>query len=133
MLYFRKSNTILTASTVHIKDIQIVDSYKCLVSLFDANVNFCINTQSPVKRSQQRIYLLHKICPCDVCPCILCNVNISCTESSLTLSFTNWFNSISLKGMNSLNNNMVKVGSRIIRVQQNDLNSLWCETVSPEG
>ena len=49
------------ASVIHSEDVQIVESYKYLGTVFDCKLKFHINTESIVKRGQQRIYLLRKL------------------------------------------------------------------------
>ena len=121
---FRKNKVNPTHSIIHGEDVDIVDSYKYLGTVFDSHLKFDVNTESIVKRSQQRIHLLRKINSFGVSRSILCTVYLSYIESLLTFLFICWFNRLSMKDRNCLNN-IVKVCSKIIGAQQSNLNSLW--------
>ncbi len=119
----RKNNTEPKPSIIHSKDVAIVDNYKYLGTLFDSQPKFDVNTDTIVKRGQ-RIHLLRKLNSFNVCNTVLCVFHQSFIESLLTLSFICWYNGLSVKDRNSLNNT-VKVCSEIIRVQRERETSLW--------
>lgn len=121
---FRRINTDHKASVIHGEDVQIVESYKYLGTVFDCHLKFDTNTESIVKRGQQRIHLMRKLNSFNVSERILSNFYCSFIESLLTFSFICWFNGLSIKDKNSLNS-IVKVCSKIIGVKQRDLCSLW--------
>ncbi len=127
---FRKSGCGLSpvASIIHGEDVQIVDSYKYLGTVFDSKLKFAQNTESIVKRGQQRIHLLRKLNSFSVSEGILSCFYHSFIESLLTFSFICWYNGLAVKERNSLNQ-IVKVCSKIIGVQLKDLGSLWKERV----
>ncbi len=120
---FRKIKTNTTASRIHCEDVEIVNSYKYLGTVFDSQLKFDINSESVVKRAHQRIHLLRKINSFGVSKSILCTVYLSYIESLLTFSFICWFNNLTVRDRNCLNN-IVKVCSKIIGMKMPDLNSL---------
>ena len=124
IIYFRKNNDKPKASIIHDADVEIVDTYKYLGTVFNSQLKFEANTESIVKRGQQRIHLMRKLNSFNVSSTILCNFYQSFIESLLTFSFNCWFNVLSVKDRNSLNA-VVKVCSRIIGVQQGNLSSIW--------
>lgn len=129
---FRQNSDEPKASTIHGEDVQIVDTYKYLGTVFDSQLKFDVNTESVVKRGQQRIYLMRKLNSFCVCDTILCNFYQSFIESLLTFSFICWFNGLSVKDKNSLNG-IVKVCSKIIGAQQRDLCYLWEKQVAQKA
>ena len=112
------------ASVIHGEDVDIVDTYKCLGTIFDSSLRFDINAEAIVKKGQQRTHLLRKLNPFNVSKPILCTVYLSYIESLLTFSFVCWFGALSVKDKNSLGS-VVKVCSKITGVKLIDLNSLW--------
>ena len=69
----KKANPV--ASSIHGKDIQIVDTYKYLGTVFDeSHLKFDTNIESLVKRGQQKVYLLKRISSLKVTKLILCTV-----------------------------------------------------------
>lgn len=80
---------------------------------FDNQLKFDANTESIVKRGQQRIHLLMMLNSCCVFKVILSNFYHSFKE---TFSFVCWFNGLSVKDKNSLNS-IIKVCSKITGVQ----------------
>ena len=121
---FRTKKPDPVASSIHGEDVQIVDTYKYLGTVFDSHLKFDKNTESLVKRGQQKVYLLRKINSFNVSKTILCTVYRSYIESLITFSFICWFNGLSVKDRNCLNN-IVKICSKITGVKQTDLNTLW--------
>lgn len=69
---FRKKNNVPKASSIHGKEVEIVDTYKYLGTVFDSKLKFDANTDSIVKRGQQRIHLLRKLKSFNECNKILC-------------------------------------------------------------
>ena len=100
--------------------------------MFDSKLKFDANTDSVVKRGQQRIYLMRKLNSFNVCERILRNFYLSFIESLITFSFICWYNGLTLKDKNSLNG-IVKVCSKIIGVRQRDLGSLWEKQVAQKA
>lgn len=121
---FRKKGTNTSVCRIHGEDVEIVNHYKYLGTVFDSQLKFERNSESVVKRAQQRVHLLRRINSFGVSKSILCTVYLSYIESLLTFSFICWFGNISVKDRNCLNN-IVKVCSKIIGIQMCDLNSLW--------
>ncbi|KAJ0032067.1 hypothetical protein NQD34_002148 [Periophthalmus magnuspinnatus] len=74
------------------------------------------------------MYLLRKLNSFNVNRNILNNFYCSFIESLLTFSFICWFQSLSLKDRNKLQN-IVKTCSKITGVKQRELHSLWEERV----
>ncbi len=109
---------------IHGNEVEVVETYKYLGTAFDSQLKFDKNIESIVKRGQQRIHLLRKLNSFNVCNKILCMFYQTFIESILTFSFICWFGGLSVKDKNSLFS-IVKVCSKIIGVQQRDLNSLW--------
>ena len=129
---FRHGNTVHKASVIHGEDVQRVESYKYLGTVFDSHLKFDINTESIVKRGQQRIHLMRKLNSFNVTERILSNFYCSFIESLLTFSSVCWFNSLSIKDKNSLNS-IIKVCSKIIGVKQRNLCSLWENQVNKKA
>ncbi len=121
---FRKIKSKPEASIIHSQDVEIVDQYKYLGTVFDSQLKFDANTDTIVKCGQQRIYLLQKLNSFNVCKSVLCVFYHSFIGSLLTFSFICWYNGLSVKDRNSLCH-IVNVCSKIIGVQQKDLHSLW--------
>ena len=121
---FRAKKVDPVASSIHGEDVQIVDTYKYLGTVFDSHLKFDKNIESLAKRGQQKIYLLRRINSFKVSKTILCTVYRSYIESLITFSFICWFNGLSVKDRNCLNN-IVKICSKITGVKQSDLNTLW--------
>ncbi len=69
---FQKNCVKPKASLIRGKDVEIVESYQYLRTVFDTQLKFDINTECIVKRSQQRIDLLRKLNSVNVCKRILC-------------------------------------------------------------
>lgn len=122
MILGKKNN--VPKAFIHGKEVEIVDTYKYLGTVFDSKLKFDANTDSIVKRGQQRIHLLRKLKSFNVCNKIVCMFYQSFIESLLTFSFICWFDGLCVKDRNSLNS-IVKVCSKIIGVRQRDLCSIW--------
>ena len=105
-----------------------MDSYKYLGTIFDSQLKFDVNTDTIVKKGQQRIHLLRRLNSFNVSKKIQCLFYKSFIESLLTFSFICWFNGLSVKEKNCLNS-IVKICSKIIGVKQEDLSSLWDKRV----
>ena len=121
---FRQASNGHIVSKIHGEDVQTVDKYKYLGTVFDSRLKFDINTESIVKRGQQRIHLMRKLNSFSVAEKILSNFYCSFIESLLSFSSVCWFNSLSLKDKNSLNN-IVNICSKIIGKKQRSLCSIW--------
>ncbi len=75
MIINLRHNTEHNVSGTHGEDVQIVESYKYLGTVFDLKFN--INTESIIKRGQQRNYLLKKLSSFNVSERIFSNFNCS--------------------------------------------------------
>ena len=93
-------------------------------TVFDSQLKFSDNTDSIVKRANQRIRLLRKLNSFDISRSILCAFYQTFIESILTFSFICWFGGLSVKDKKCLND-IIKVCSKITGVQLKDLSSLW--------
>ena len=122
---FRKEKSVVHPTVIHGDEVEIVDTYKYLGTVFDSQLKFDVNTHSLVKRGQQRIYLLRKLKSFSVDTKILSLFYQSFIESLLTFSFICWFHGLTVKDRNSLNS-IVNVCSKIIGVRQRDLSS-FCD------
>ncbi len=121
---FRRNCPKPVASTINGNDVEIVETCKYLGTMFDSKLKFDTNTESIVKRGQQRIHLLRKLNSFNVSKSILCSFYHSFIESLLTFSFICWFYGLSVKEKNNLSS-IVKSCSKIIGLQLTDLSSLW--------
>lgn len=126
---FRKKQNPVSESIVHNENVEIVSSYKYLGTVFDDHLKFDVNTAALVKRGQQRIYLLRKLNSFSVSCSILSRFYEAFIESLLCFSFICWFNNLSLRDKNNLNR-IVKTCSKIIGVQQRDLNAFCNQQIS---
>ena len=80
LIDFRKQKAIVPASTIHGKDVEIVNGYRYLGTWFDSRLKFDTNTDMIVKKAHQRIYLLRRIRSFEVSKPILCSVYSSYIE-----------------------------------------------------
>lgn len=92
--------------------------------MIDSQLKFSENTDSIIKRANQRIHLLRKLNSFDVSRHILRTFYQSFIESLLTFSFICWFGGLSVKDKKCLND-IIRVCSKITGVQLKDLCSLW--------
>lgn len=125
---FRKNQSTPEASIIHGENVEIVETYKYLGTMFDSNLRFDKNTESIIKRGQQRIHLMRKLNSFNVSQRILCYFYHSFIESLLTFSFTCWFYGLSVRDKNRLNS-IVRICSKIIGAQLTDLSTLWKKRV----
>lgn len=125
---FRKNRFNPETSIIHGGNVEIVETYKYLGTMFDSNLKFDKNIESITKRGHQRIHLMRKLNSFNVSQRILCNFYYSFIESLLTFSFVCWFYGLSVRDKNSLSS-IVKICSKIIGVQLTDLSSLWKKRV----
>ena len=88
---FRRYPSPHQTSIIHGENVEIVNSYKYLGTLFDDNLNFILNTESTVSKCQQRLHLLRKLNSFNVNEAILNTFYRSSIESLLTYSFICWF------------------------------------------
>ena len=121
---FRKVKGALKPSIIHGEEVQLVDTYKYLGTVFDNHLKFHTNTEVIVKKGQQRVHLLRMLNSFSVSKVILRIFYQSFIESLLTFSFICWTNSLSVKDMNSLNK-IVKICSKITGIQLKSISSLW--------
>ncbi len=121
---FRKSSVYPKPSTIHGEKVQIVQTYKYLGTVFDSQLKFSKNTDSIVKRANQRSHLLRKLNSFDISRNILRTFYQTFIESLLTFSFICWFGGLSVKDKKCLND-IIRVCSKITGVQLKDLCSLW--------
>ena len=121
---FRKLKGEPEPSFIHGEEVQLVDTYKYLGTVFDNQLKFHANTEVIVKKGQQRVHLLRMLNSFSVSKVILRTFYQSFIESLLTFSFTCWFNCLSVKDQNSLNN-IVKICSKITGIQLKSIRSLW--------
>ncbi len=119
-------------SIIHNQQVEIVDNYKYLGTVLDSHLKFDANTDTIVKRGQQRIHLLRKLNSLNVCNAVLCAFYQSFIESLLTFSFVCWsWSGLSMRDRNRKRlNNVVEVRSKIIGIQLRDPHSLWGERVT---
>lgn len=110
---FRKDEPKPKAIVIHFQEVEIVNSYKYLGTIFNSQLMFDTNTESTVKRGQQRNHLMRRLNSCNVSKNILCDFYHSFIKSLLTFSFICWFNELSLKDKNSLNR-VVKVSEQFV-------------------
>ena len=122
---FRKSTSAHEVSLIHNKGVEIVDNYKYLGTVFDSKLKFDANSVTIIKRAQQRVHLLRKLSSFNVCNTMLQIFYSSFIE---TFSFICWYNGLTVRDRNSLNN-VVRVCSKIIGVQQKTLRTIWEERV----
>ena len=80
LIDFRKQKAIVPASTIHGRDVEIVNGYNYLGTWFDSRLKFDTNTDMIVKKAHQRIYLLRRIRSFGVSKPILCSVYSSYIE-----------------------------------------------------
>lgn len=85
VIYFRKNGGKPEASSIHGNEVEIVETYKYLGTMFYSQLKFHKNTECIVKRGQQRIHSLRKLNSFKVCNKILCMFYQSFIESLLTL------------------------------------------------
>jgi hypothetical protein len=122
---FRRGTHDVDECVVHDEKVEIVSTYKYLGMVFDHQLKWDANTDSVVKRGQQRLYLLRKLNSFSVSSVILTRFCQSFIESLLTFSFVCWFNNVSVKDRNSLVS-FVNISSKIIGERQRDLGS-FCD------
>ncbi len=70
---FRRDCLKPAVSVIHSENVETVESYKYLGTVFDFNLKFDINLESLVKQGQKRIYLLWKLDSLNVRRTILCS------------------------------------------------------------
>ena len=58
---FRREKDDVLSSVIHDEEVEFVDTFKYLGTVFDSHLTWDVNTHSLVKRSQQRMYLLRKL------------------------------------------------------------------------
>lgn len=121
---FRKSSVDPKPSTIHDEEVQIIQTHKYLGTVFDSQLTFSENTDSIVKRANQRIHLLRKLNSFGISRNILCAFYQTFIESLLTFSFICWFGGLSVEDKKGLND-IIRVCSKITGVQVKDLCSLW--------
>jgi len=95
---FRKVKGEPEPSVIHGKEVQLVDTYKYLGTVYDNQLKCHANTEVIVKKGQQRVHLLRMLNSFSVSKVILRTFYQSFIESLLTFSFTCWFNCLSVKG-----------------------------------
>lgn len=70
---FRKNRFYPEASNIHGENVESVETYKYLGTMFDSNLKFDQNTESIAKRGQQRIHFMLKLNYFNVSKSISCN------------------------------------------------------------
>ena len=78
---FRNNSAEPKNSQIHGEPVGIVETYKYLGTIFDSHLKFDKNTESLVKRGQQRIHLMRKLNSFSVSKTILCSFYHSFIES----------------------------------------------------
>ena len=114
------------------ENVDVVDSFKYLGTTIDNDLNFQENTDQIYRKCQQRLYLLRKLKSFDVCSEILQTVYRSMIESVLIFNIACWYNFLTLTNKKKLDR-IVKLGSKIIGIQQVPLSTLYQKSVQRKG
>ena len=121
---FRRCPSPHQISVIHGENVEIVNSYKYLGTMFDDKLNFILNTEFTVSKCQQRLHLLRKLNSFNVNKAILNTFYRSSIESLLTYSFICWFSVLSIKEKNSLQR-IVNICSKVTGVTQRAVCAFW--------
>lgn len=97
---FSKNQSKHAINLIHGMEVEIVESYKYLGTVFDSQLKFDINTEVIAKKGQQRINLLRKLNSFNLSRRIQCLFYKSFIESLLTFSFIYWFHGLCVKDKN---------------------------------
>lgn len=125
---FRKKRAKQEVSIINKEEVEIIDTYRYLGTIFDSDLKFDKNMEVISKKGQQPIYLLRKLNSFNVSKPISSVFYRSFIESLLTFSFISWFHGLSVKNKNTLSS-IVGTCARVMDVQTTDLHSLWSRQV----
>ncbi len=84
------------------KEVERVQEYKYLGTIFDTTLEFQQNTEVIIKKVNQRMYVLRKLNSFCVQKKILRTFYTTFIESVLSFSFLCWYSSLSLRNKNRL-------------------------------
>ena len=126
---FRRSDKMSVQSVIHGENVEIVQTYTYLGTVFDDKLTWDKNTDVITKKGQQRMHLLRKLRSFSVNDNILSTFYRSFIESVLCFSFICYFFNLNVKNKNSLNR-IVNVCSKICGRQQRGLDMFCRQQIS---
>ncbi len=109
------------------KEVERVQEYKYLGTIFDTTLKFQQNTEVIIKKVNQRMYVLRKFNSFCVQKNILRTFYTTFIESILSCSFLCWYSSLSLRNKNRLQT-LVRTCSKIIGVPLRSLAEFYKHT-----
>ncbi len=112
---FRKNASKVKPVYLYGKEVERVQEYKYLGTIFDTTLKFQQNTEVIIKKVNQRMYVLRKLNSFCVQKKILRTFYTTFIESVLSFSFLCWYSSLSLRNKNRLQT-LVRTCSKIIGV-----------------
>ncbi len=112
---FRKNASKVKPVYLYGKEVERVQEYKYLGTIFDTTLKFQQNTEFIIKKVNQRMYVLRKLNSFCVQKKILRTFYTTFIESVLSFSFLCWYSSLSLRNKNRLQT-LVRTCSKIIGV-----------------
>ena len=114
---FRRNSDNQLNSVISNECIEIVSDYKYLGTFFSNKLDWDKNTESIIKKAQQRVFFLRKLNSFSAHKNTLTLFYRSYIESILCFSCICWFNNLNLKQKNSMSS-IVNLCSKIIGEQQ---------------
>ncbi len=109
------------------KEVERVQEYKYLGTIFDTTLKFQQNTEVIIKKVNQRMYVLRKFNSFCVQKNILRTFYTTFIESILSCSFLCWYSSLSLRNKNRLQT-LVRTCSKMIGVPLRSLAEFYKHT-----
>lgn len=125
---FRHSRSSPVNTIINGQNIELVESYKYLGTLFNNKLTFDLNTDSVFKKSQQHLFCLRKLAKFQVDRTLMNMFYRSFVECVLPFSFICWFQSLNIRNKNSLSR-VVSVRSKIIGTDQEALQDMYNKRV----
>ena len=121
---FRKNPAPIPSLTIDGEKVERVDEYKYLGMILDKNMVFDKHVDSIHKRCQSRLFCLQRLRNIGIDSTILQTYYRCCIESLLTVSFTCWYGSLSVRSKRVLCD-VINVCSKVVGVRQTSLNELY--------
>lgn len=121
---FRKTAPIPKLTVIEGTEIDLVENYKYLGTVFDNKLCFQANADAISKKVQQRLYFLRKMNYFNVCTKMMTLFYRTFIESVLSFCIVTWFGNLNLADKNRLGR-LVRVASKVIGVNQAQLSDLY--------
>ena len=132
LIDFRKQPPAVSPITIDGEIVERVEKYKYLGIILDNKLKFDSNVLNIYKKCHYRIYCLQRLRNIGINSKILALYYQSCVETLVTSCLICWYGSVNLRSKKLLNN-IVKVCSKTVGIEQKSLHNIFNNSVKKKA